>query len=87
MSLVGRGSSQVVSVPAFVFEDPISNPAEGYSFFCKICVLKNKSKQKRGRGWPMSLVISLLLCPDNCWRLCSLESGPPLNLFLCSRTH
>ena len=52
MSLVGRGSSQVVSVPAFAFEDPISNPAEGYCFFCKICVLKNKSKQKEAGVGP-----------------------------------
>ena len=30
---LGRGGSQVVSVLAFYFDDPSSNPAEGNSFF------------------------------------------------------
>ena len=34
------GGGQVVSVLAFYsdFDDPSSNPADAYSFFCKICV-------------------------------------------------
>ena len=37
---VGGGGvgGQVVSVLAFYSDDPSSNPAEAYSFFCKICV-------------------------------------------------
>ena len=34
----GRGGGQVVSVLAFYSDDPSSSPAEGCSFFCKICV-------------------------------------------------
>ena len=35
---VDRGDGQVVSVLLFYFDDPSSNPADAYSFFCKICV-------------------------------------------------
>ena len=35
---MGRGGGQVVSVLAFYSDDPSSNPADVYSFFCKICV-------------------------------------------------
>ena len=35
----GRGGGgQVVSVLAFYFNDPSSNPADAYSFVCKILV-------------------------------------------------
>ena len=37
---MGRGGGQVVSVLDFYSNDPSSNPAEAYSFFCKICVWK-----------------------------------------------
>ena len=33
-----RGGGQVVSVLAFLSDDPSSNPAVVYSFFCKMCV-------------------------------------------------
>ena len=36
----------------FYSDDPSSNLAEAYSFFCKIVFEKNENKQKRGRGWP-----------------------------------
>ena len=32
---VGRGGGQVVSMLAFFSDDPSSNPADAYSFFCK----------------------------------------------------
>ena len=35
---LGRGGGQVVSVLAFYSNDPSSNPADAYSFFCRICV-------------------------------------------------
>ena len=35
---MGRGGGQVVSVLDFYSVDPSSNPADVYSFFCKICV-------------------------------------------------
>ena len=35
---MGRGGGQVVSVLAFYSDDLSSNPADAYSFFCKICV-------------------------------------------------
>ena len=31
---------------------PSSNPAEAFTFFCKIVFRKNEKKQKRGQGWP-----------------------------------
>ena len=43
----GRDGGQVVSVHNFYSDDPSSNPADFYSFFCKICVWKNENKQKR----------------------------------------
>ena len=46
-----RCGGQVVSVLAFYSDDPSSNHAEAYSFFCNIVFEKNKNKQKRGRGW------------------------------------
>ena len=42
----GRGGGQVVSILAFYSDDPSSNPAEAYSFFCKLVFEKNKNKQK-----------------------------------------
>ena len=45
--VVGRGGGQVVSMLDFYSDDPSSNPADVYSFFCKICVFgKNENKQK-----------------------------------------
>ena len=32
------GGDQVVSALAFYSDNPSSNPAEAYNFFCKICV-------------------------------------------------
>ena len=52
MTDLGRGGSHVVSVLAFYFDDPSSNPTEVYSFFFTIVFEKNKNKQKRGQGWP-----------------------------------
>ena len=42
----------MVSVLALYSDDPSSNPAEVYSFSVKIVFLKERNKQKRGRGWP-----------------------------------
>ena len=39
---MGRGGGQVVSVLAFYSNDPSLNPAEDYSFNCKICVWKER---------------------------------------------
>ena len=39
---LGRGGGQVVSVLAFYSNDPSSNPADAYSFFCRICVWKER---------------------------------------------
>ena len=39
---MGCGGDQVVSVLAFRPYDPSSNPAEAYSFFCKINVRKEQ---------------------------------------------
>ena len=46
----GRGGGQVVSVLAFASDDPSSNPANVYSFFCKICVWKEQNKKDAGGG-------------------------------------
>ena len=40
---LGPGGGQVVSVLVFYSDDPSSNPAEAYSFFCKICVWKEQN--------------------------------------------
>ena len=48
---MGRGGGQVVSVLAFNSNDPSSNPAEAYSFFCNIVFEKNENKQKRGQDF------------------------------------
>ena len=39
---VGRGGGQVVSMLTFYSDDPSSNPTEAYSFFCKMCVWKER---------------------------------------------
>ena len=41
------GGGQVVSMLAFYSDNPSSNPAEAYSFFCKIVFEKVENKQKR----------------------------------------
>ena len=43
---MGSGGGQMVSVFAFYSDNPGSNPAEAYSFFCKFVFVKNKNKQK-----------------------------------------
>ena len=42
-----RGGGQVVSVLAFYFNNPSSNPTEAYSFSAYFVYEKNKNKQKR----------------------------------------
>ena len=39
---MGRGGGQVVCMRDFNSDDPSSNPAETYNFFCKICVSKEE---------------------------------------------
>ena len=42
-AIIGCGGGQVVSVLTFYLsDDPSSNPADIYSFFCKICVWKER---------------------------------------------
>ena len=41
-----RGGGQVVSMFAFYSDDPSSNLADAYNFFCNICVWKVKIKKK-----------------------------------------
>ena len=41
---LGRGGSQVVSVLAFYFDDPSSNPAEGNSFLLHLHFASSRSK-------------------------------------------
>ena len=51
VSQLGCGGDKVVSMLTFYYDDPSSNPAEAYSFFCKNLLEK---KQIRGQGWLMS---------------------------------
>ena len=51
--MLGRGGGQVVIVLAFYSDDPSSNPAEAYSFFCKIVFEKNENKQNEARVDPL----------------------------------
>ena len=51
--MLGRGGGQVVIVLAFYSDDPSSNPAEAYSFFCKIVFEKNENKQKEAGVGPL----------------------------------
>ena len=44
----------MVSVLAFYSEDPSSNPAEAYSFFCNVVFEKNENKQKEAGVGPLS---------------------------------
>ena len=50
--LVQQGGGQVVSVLAFYSDDPISNPAEAYSFSVKFVLQKNENKQKEAGVGP-----------------------------------
>ena len=50
---MGCGGGQVVSVLAFFSDDPSSNPAEAYSFFCKIVFEKSENKQKEAGFGPL----------------------------------
>ena len=45
-TLWGRDGCLVVIMFAFHFDDPSSNLAEAYNFFCKMMFEKNESKQK-----------------------------------------
>ena len=45
-----RGGGQVVSVFAFYYDDPSSNPAEAYSFFGNMAFEKNENKIKKRPG-------------------------------------
>ena len=36
-----------------LLDDPSSNPADAYSFFCKFVFEKNENKQKETGGWPI----------------------------------
>ena len=47
-----RCGGQVVSVLAFYSDNPSSNPAEPYIFFCKFSVWKNDNKQKEAGVGP-----------------------------------
>ena len=48
-----RGGGQVVSMLAFYSENPSSNPADAYSFFCKIlCLKRTKINQKEAAVGP-----------------------------------
>ena len=38
----GGGGGQVVSMQATYSDDPSSNPADAYSFLCKICIWKEQ---------------------------------------------
>ena len=49
---MGRGCGQVVSVLAFYFDDPSSNPADAYSFSVKSVYGKNGNKQKEAGVGP-----------------------------------
>ena len=49
---MGRGCGQVVSVLAFYFDDPSSNPADAYSFSVKSVYEKNGNKQKEAGVGP-----------------------------------
>ena len=44
---LGRCGGQVVSILAFNSDDPISNPSDAYSFFCKIT---SENKKVAGVG-------------------------------------
>ena len=43
----------MVSMLAFYFDDPSSNPAEPKVFSVKFVFEKKENKEKRGRGWPI----------------------------------
>ena len=47
---MGRGGGLVVSALAFYSDDPSSNPAEAYSFFCKMFEM-NENILKSCRSW------------------------------------
>ena len=61
----GRGGGgEVVSVLAFYSNNPSSNPAEAYSFFCKIFVWKDKNIQKE--AWDGPFKDSTVTTPSAC---------------------
>ena len=53
-SSVSHGCGQVVSVLAFFCDDPSSNPADAYSFFCKSCFKRPKINKKEAGVCPFS---------------------------------
>ena len=50
---MGCGGGQVVSLLAFYSNDPSSNPAKVYSFFCNIVFEKNKINKKEAGFGPL----------------------------------
>ena len=58
-----RGGGHVVSVLAFYFNNPSSNPAEAYSFLCKICVWQERKKIKEAGVGPLFSKILTLITP------------------------
>ena len=58
----GRGGGQVVSVFAFYYDDPSSNPVKAYSLFLENLCLKRKKIYKKRPDWPIFKNKFL-----NCW--------------------
>ena len=50
--MVSCGGGQIVSVLAFYYNDPSSNPADAYSFSVKSVFDKNENKQKEAGVGP-----------------------------------
>ena len=46
------GGGQMVSVLAFYYDDPKSNPAEIFTFILQNWLKRTKINKKRGRVWP-----------------------------------
>ena len=46
----GSAGGQVVSMLTFYSDNPSSNPAKAYCFFCKICVWKEQNSTKKRPG-------------------------------------
>ena len=84
---MGRGGGQVVSVLAHYSKDLSLNPAEAYSFNCKIVFEKNENKQK---DFYMSLCfnrVSSLGLQPNRWAIdTSQRLNKNLDIWAWSRT-
>ena len=57
MSPLGCGGGLVVSMLAFYSDDPSSNPAEAYRFFCTMLSETNENKQKEAGVGPFKRTI------------------------------